>query len=63
MALAVAAVLRRIPAWSPWVQLASLVFCGLIVFFTVLAAISWRRLEADLHWLFTTGQNARVELS
>jgi hypothetical protein len=34
-----------------------------VVFFIALAAISWRRLEADLHWLFAAGQNAQVELS
>jgi hypothetical protein len=39
-----------------------MVLSGIVTYLVTLAAISWRRLEADLHWLLSTKPDAGVEL-
>ena len=37
-----------------WVQLATMISVGVLTYLVVLAAISWRRLEEDFQWLFSS---------
>lgn len=62
MAVAVSALLRRLPPWSPVLQLAILVLGGAITFFIVLAAISGRRLQQDLRWILRPRGDASAEI-
>ncbi|HVA13791.1 MAG TPA: lipopolysaccharide biosynthesis protein [Stellaceae bacterium] len=62
MVLAISVLRREIGAWDPWLQLVALVLCGLVSFSSVLAAISWRRLWEDLHWLLAANRNVPAEL-
>jgi PST family polysaccharide transporter len=63
MGLVVLAVLLRLPPWHPVVQLAVLVLCGATSFAIVLAAMSGRRLQEDLRWVFGPRGNATTEIS
>ena len=51
MGIVVIAVLAGTSSWSVWLKLFIVVTSGLVSFITILAAISWRRLEGDLQWL------------
>jgi hypothetical protein len=57
MAVVVTALLRKLPAWDPLLQLVVLAVCGLLSFTLVLTAISGRRLLADLQWLLTANRD------
>jgi PST family polysaccharide transporter len=62
MAVGVLALERALPDWPPAVGLAALVLAGAISFGVVLAAISGRRVWADLQWLFAPHRAAEPEL-
>jgi len=58
MAVAVAALMQKLPPWSPALQLSALALCGFVTFTLVLALISGRRLWRDLQWLI--GSNRAI---
>jgi len=51
MAVAVTALMQRLPAWNPALQLSVLALCGSVTFVLALALISGRQLLRDLQWL------------
>jgi PST family polysaccharide transporter len=56
MAVAVIALMQKLPAWNPALQLSSLAVCGFVSFALVLALISGRQLWRDLQWLLATNR-------
>jgi PST family polysaccharide transporter len=45
-----------------WLQLSIMIACGMIAYLAALAAISWRRLEEDIAWLFSSKSDAGIEV-
>ena len=58
----VLSILARMDTSEAWRQLSTMVLSGIVTYLLALAAISWRRLEADLHWLLSSKSDAGVEL-
>ena len=62
MAVAVTALLPKLPPWNPALQLTVLALCGMVTFAVVLALISGRQLWQDLQWLLATNRRVDGEL-
>lgn len=56
MTVAIIALMQRLPAWNPTLQLSALALCGVVIFALVLALISGRQLWGDLQWLLATNR-------
>jgi len=54
MMAAVLSLLTTMESSEIWVQLATMISVGVLTYLVVLAAISWRRLEEDFQWLFSS---------
>jgi O-antigen/teichoic acid export membrane protein len=57
MTVAVTALMQKLPAWNPALQLSALALCGFVTFAAVLALISGRQLWQDLQWLVATNRH------
>lgn len=62
MAVAVTALMQKLPDWHPALQLFALALCGIVTFGLVLALISGRQLWQDLQWLLATNRRIYGEL-
>jgi PST family polysaccharide transporter len=62
MAVAVTALMQKLPALNPMLQLSVLALCGFITFSLVLALISGRQLWRDLQWLLASNRRVDGEL-
>jgi len=62
MAVAVTALMQRLPAWNPVLQLCALALCGFVTFAAVLALISGRQLWRDVQWLLAANRRIDGEL-
>jgi PST family polysaccharide transporter len=62
MAVAVTALMQKLPPWNPLLQLSALAFCGIVSFVAVLAVISGPQLRRDLQWLLATNRRIDGEL-
>ena len=62
MSVAVTALMQRVPALHPVLQLSVLALCGLVTFSLVLALISGRQLWRDLQWLLASNRRVDGEL-
>jgi hypothetical protein len=62
MAVAVTALMQKLPPWNPILQLSALALCGFVTFVCVLALISGRQLRQDLQWLLATNRHIDGEL-
>jgi len=56
MAVAVTALMQKLPAWNPALQLSALALCGFVTYAAVLALISGRQLWQDLQWLLAANR-------
>ena len=62
MAVAVTALMQKLPPWNPILQLSALALCGFVTFVCVLALISGRQLRQDLQWILATNRHIDGEL-
>jgi O-antigen/teichoic acid export membrane protein len=62
MAVAVVALLQRLPHWNALMQLSLVALCGVISYSLVLALLSGRRLWQDLRWLLASNRDVGSEL-
>jgi PST family polysaccharide transporter len=59
MAVTVTALMQKLPAWNPALQLSALALCGFVTFALVLALIAGRQLWQDLQWFLAPSRTVR----